>query len=491
MNTTLHSTLSKTSIKVMKYASLILAFGVAVAHAQVPEPLYMLPNHYPGGGLTQAPDGSLYGTSGDWIFTPDSLPYTIFKIAPSGTSTDVATFAQDGSQGTVPNAVTIAENGLLYGTTQGGGAGNAGVAFVVSNGTIRVLHNFETSDGAVPAGRLVEGIDGKLYGVTALGGAAGRGVIFSLGLTGNFSVVHSFAANEGEQPTGELVVGPNGSFYGTTLGGGANQIGTVFNLSLAGKLTTISSFGPDHGCPGTLTLGSDGNFYGGTGDSTYFNFVNPNYSCPAESGAGSLFSVTPAGVYTTLYSFTTNCDGGNNCPPFDPVDSLLEASDGNFYGVSEDGGNDDPICPSGTVFQFATTGQLQWYSFPAGGLGNPCCGMLQDTQGTLYGVTAGGNCLGFGTILSGGFTLNLGLPKPRPVSTIFYPSAGLIGTPVGIYGTNFIGATSVTFDNVAAQFRVISANYLVAVTPRTSTGAIAITSPGGTSVTKTKFVVIR
>ena len=248
MNTTHRLTLSKTSIKVMKCASLILAFGVAVAHAQVPEPLYMLPNHYPGGGLTQAPDGSLYGTSGIGSFLRTRYPTPSSKL-PLPELRPMSLHSRRTQSGNRPERGHYRGERTSLWDNAGRRRRQRGVAFVVSNGTIRVLHNFETSDGAVPAGRLVEGIDGKLYGVTALGGAAGRGVIFSLGLSGNFSVVHSFAANEGEQPTGELVVGPNGSFYGTTLGGGANQIGTVFNLSLAGKLTTISSFGPDHGCP--------------------------------------------------------------------------------------------------------------------------------------------------------------------------------------------------------------------------------------------------
>ena len=356
---------------------------------------------------------------------------------------------------------------------------------------ITVLHEFKTVDGANPGGRLTAGPDGKLYGVTIAGGTSDLGTIFSVDLSGKFTLIHSFSLNEGSQPTALLTLGPDGAFYGTTLTGGTNGVGTAFKLSSSSELTTLFSFGPTHGCPGTLTLDSDGNFYGVTSDSQYSNFENENYFCLASGlGSGSLFRMSMDGTYTTLYEFTgSQC--GQGCSPTAPVDSLLEASDGGLYGVSQDGGY-NPICASGTVFEFTRGRTLNWFSFPEGAVGNPCCGLLQDPEGVIRGVAAGGDCLSFGTVLSGGYELNLGLPKPRPGVTLFSPRDGKVGASVGIHGTKFIGVDSVTFDGTPASFLVVSANYLIAQVPAGATsGKIFVSSPGGQSESKGNFTVLK
>ena len=104
----------------------------------------------------------------------------------------------------------------------------------------------------------------------------------------------------------------------------------------------------------------------------------------------------------------------------------------------------------------------------------------------------GGDCLSFGTSFSGGFELNLGLPKPRPVVSLFFAQYGKAGALVGVDGTNFIGVGSVTFNRKPAAFSVISASYLVAEVPSgATTGKMFIANPGGVTESKQSFTVLQ
>ena len=77
-----------------------------------------------------------------------------------------------------------------------------------------------------------------------------------------------------------------------------------------------------------------------------------------------------------------------------------------------------------------------------------------------------------------------------PTITSFTPTFGPVGTSVTITGTNFTGATSVTFNNVTATFVVNSATQITATVPSTATtGQIRVTTPGGTATSTTSFTV--
>jgi uncharacterized repeat protein (TIGR03803 family) len=130
------------------------------------------------------------------------------------------------------------------------------------------------------------------------------------------------------------VQGGDGYFYGTTAGGGANSLGTVFKISTSGALTNLYSFiGSDDGenPQAGLALGSDGNFYGTT------------QSGGTNGGGGTIFKITATGALTTLYSFTGGNDGSN------PQASLVQGSDGAFYGTTVNGGKSG----AGTVFRLS------------------------------------------------------------------------------------------------------------------------------------------
>ena len=82
-------------------------------------------------------------------------------------------------------------------------------------------------------------------------------------------------------------------------------------------------------------------------------------------------------------------------------------------------------------------------------------------------------------------------PAPGPTISSFTPTGGLAGTVVTVLGSNFTGATQVTFNGVAATaFTVNSATQLTVTAPvGVTTGPIGITTPAGTATSATNFTV--
>jgi len=253
------------------------------------------------------------------------------------------------------------------------------------------------TDGALPAASVIQAHDGNIYGTTLAGGTApsgGGGVVFQITPSGTETNLYSFCQAAGSCIDGvvprDLIEGPDGNFYGITEEGGANSAnpdGTVFRITSAGNLTTIYSFCSIAGCTdgsgplGGLTLGSDGNLYGTT------------YNGGNNSG-GTIYKMTLAGVESPLYSFCST--GGANCTDGkNPAATLIQGSDGNFYGTTEAGGANG----KGTVFKISSTGTFATlYSFCSKG-GTACtdgetpqgvAGLVEGTDGNFYGTTEGG-----------------------------------------------------------------------------------------------------
>ena len=198
-----------------------------------------------------------------------------------------------------------------------------------------------TTKGIAPRAGLAQGIDGNYYGTTSRGGVHGLGTVFRLTPAGKLTTLIEFSGNEsihrGSVPLGELVFGPDGNFYGTTSEGGALGHGTVFRLSPNGNLTTLIDFtgnGVENkgASPmGGLTLGVDGFFYGTTREGGLDNL-------------GTVFKLHPAGNLTTLFEFTGTA--GSHPGSF-PEGTVVQGSDGAFYGTTSKGGLSD----HGTVFK--------------------------------------------------------------------------------------------------------------------------------------------
>ena len=464
-------------------ACLILQGGFHAASAQAPiTVLHDFGAISLNGGLVQAPDGTFYGTSGDILGIPTIPAGAIFHMTTSGQVTILYQFPADGSQGLAPNALIQASDGNFYGTNMTGGSAQAGTAFRLgASGQMTIIHVFQGSDGSAPSGRLVEGIDGSLYGATLYGGSAGQGTIFQITRSGMLNTIVSFSGANGSHPNGGLVPAGINAFYGSTLAGGAGGGGTIFKVTTAGALQTLYSFSGVHGCPSALTPASDGNLYGTTADITFFPA-----SCFAAvfGGFGSIFRITPKGAFSNLHSM-----GGNGLSPAFPSGPLLQASDGNFYGVSNVGGSG--FLNPGTIFRYTPAGQLTWSSFQGGSQGaSPCCELVQAAAGGIYGVTQGFVDIEFGPEDAVTYVLTAGLPKPLPVIAGFRPVSGPPGTVVTLFGEYFISSSAVNFNGIPAGFRTMSSGAVVTVVPAGATsGTISLTTAAGTALSRQSFTV--
>lgn len=478
--------------------------------------------------------------------------------------------------GAIPMAELIqGADGNYYTTTTIGGAGTCpgevedqipgcgAVVKITPAGALSVLYSFpyDTStstapDGWFPQAGLVQGKDGNFYGVASEGGTGGLscadttglsgcGTVFKLTKTGTLTVLHSFCGGsgcdslttDGAGPTGRLVFGANGELYGTTQTGGIydgfyNQ-GTIFRITTSGVYTILhlfqGNFGsePDGANPAAgLTLASNGVFYGTT-------------TAGGASKEGTVFKMTAAGVVTLLHSFTGSSDGSM------PIGALVQASDGNLYGTCYSGGANG----TGTVFRITLKGVFtKIYDFAAevapGNIGYlPKAGLIQASDGNLYGTAWEGGAFNDGTIYqltlggagtleasfeaSTGFSplgallqgtdgrlyatlqnnggensddvqdqgaisvLNLGLDPPAPGPFVFSPAKGLVGAKVTLRGSAFVGTTAVKFNGTLAVSVVDASGYITATVPMgASSGPITVTTAGGITTSKTSFTVL-
>ena len=255
----------------------------------------------PYADLVQASDGNLYGTTEYGGTNDDGV---VFRITTNGTPTPLYSFT-GGRDGANPQGGLVqAGDGNLYGTTEDGGTNFDGTVFRIStNGALTPLYSFtDGHDGAFPEAGLVQAHDGNLYGTTYEGGTNGYGVIFRIATNGALTPLYSFTnGHDGAAPAAGLVQANDGNLYGTTEGGGTNLDGAIFRITTNGVLTPLYSFtdGHDGGTPAAgLVQANDGNLYGTTYDG-------------GTNGYGDVFRITTNGVLTPLYSFTDGRDGAD------------------------------------------------------------------------------------------------------------------------------------------------------------------------------------
>lgn len=440
----------------------------------------------PYSALVQGTDGNLYGTTSNGGANGRG---TVFKLTTTGSLTTIYNFCSSTNcaDGSIPQAgLILGADGNFYGTTVFGGAGTTycgsgcGTAFKITPaGTLTVLHSFcvlaSCLDGYTPQGVLVQASDGNFYGTTPNGGSNFQGTVFKMTPAGNVTTLYAFCRNsgcsDGETPLAGLVQGSNGLLYGTTSDGGFNFYGEVFSISTTGTFNVVHNFDQTDGShpSNTLIQASNGLFFGtaqGGGTST---------AC-FGSGCGVVFAMNATGSFPGVLSLNYN-DGA-----YPEYAAMVQASDGKFYGTTAGGGSSG----DGTIFRLTPTGVLTTlYVFCT----NVTCpdgegvnSIMQATNGTLYGTTAGGGTTGDGTI----FSLSEGLPAfVAPL-----PGFGRAGAKINILGNGFTGATAVSFNGSSASFTVVSSTLISATVPSGATsGKITITTPTGTLSSKISFRV--
>jgi uncharacterized repeat protein (TIGR03803 family) len=328
--------------------------------------------------------------------------------------------------------------------------------------TVTILYSFGGSptDGNDPVAGLVQGSDGNFYGTTRNGGANGVGSVFRISPSGTYTSLYSFGSypGDGEFPYAGLVQGSDSNFYGTTDEGGDYNWGTVFRISPSGTYTSLYFFGsypadgyyPEAG----LVQGNDGNFYGTTSEG-------------GADNAGTVFRISPSGAYTTLYSFIY-ADGAS------PLAGLVQGSDSNFYGTTEFGGKACMIAGScGTVFRISPSGiYTNLHSFvghPSDGA-SPEAGLVQGSDGNLYGTTVIGGKYGPGTI----FKLAVGCAYTLSATNFTLPAkGGMKSVRVKVAGT-------------ACSWMAVSNDPFITITSGsnyTGNGKVYYTVPGNTNTT--------
>ena len=371
----------------------------------------------PLAGLTQASDGSLYGTTAEGGSTFRDVSSTgggtVFRLDTAGNLVTLYNFGtpdsgDPASPGSFPESKLLdARDGNLYGTTTGGFGcvfklSKAGVLEVVA----RVADTFHRSNGDLiqatdgsifgtvapryptysawvyrvdPAGLvtttyqwrypmasystgLIQAWNGSLYGMTV-------GTVFRLDPSGTLVTLHTFVDSEGTQPAANLLQASDGALYGTTAAGGTADYGTIFRIDTSGAFTTLHDFGTGQNgaFPTGIIEGVEGVFYGTTRDGGF--------------GAGTVFRLDSTGASGTLHRFTGQArDGGDGATP----GPLRRGSDGWLYGTTQDFGPFN----FGTVFRMSTGGELTTlHAFTGYDTGPPTGGVLEASNGSFYGQT--------------------------------------------------------------------------------------------------------
>lgn len=346
------------------------------------------------GSLLLASDGNFYGLTAFGGINSDG---TVFKITPAGVETVLWSFG-NGNDGSNPYGNLMqGSDGNFYGMTNVGGLYNWGTVFKITPaGVETVLWSFANgNDGANPYGSLIQGSDGNFYGMTYaggtyqgyVGGVYYAGTVFKITPAGVETVLWSFGnGGDGSIPYGNLVLGGDGNFYGMTYAGGGDGMGTIFKITPAGAETLLWSFGAggDGADPvGSLTLGSDGNFYGLT-------------PVGGANGAGTVFKITPGGAETVFYSFDYAAGDG-----YYPAGGLIQETDGNFYGTTGYGGSTN----GGTIFDITPSGtETVLYSFGSASAGfdglMPHGDLTLGSDGAFYGMTTYGGANDLGTVFT-------------------------------------------------------------------------------------------
>jgi uncharacterized repeat protein (TIGR03803 family) len=417
----------------------------------------------PTAGLVLGDDGNFYGTTGAGGAYNGG---TVFKITPSGNLTTLYSFCAESNctDGEYPEAtLVLGSDGDFYGTTYWAGAnansslyddGGGTVFKITPAGKLTTLYSFcshpNCLDGDSSLGGLIQAPDGTFYGTTIAGGTGllcdgGCGTIFNLTSTGTLTTLHNFCSqkpcDDGGMPMAGLLLASNGSFYGTTnYYGTSGAYGTAFVLAPPDQFNTLVNFCYGPGCEGSnpsagLIPGTNGKLYGTTGLYTKTGCL----SSDGRGGCGTIFSLTEDGSLDTLFSFcipqgkqgpiTFNCRDGAG-----PLGGIMQATNGNFYGVTMFGGTFDEPDGDGTVFEYSA--------------------------------------------------------RLGPFVT-FVRASGTVGQTVGILGQGFTGTTSVSLNGSQMTFTVDSDTFLEATIPaRATTGLVTVTTPGGALTSNVVFNVL-
>jgi uncharacterized repeat protein (TIGR03803 family) len=406
---------------------------------------YSTDGGHPSGSLIQATNGVLYG------MTEHGGIYGYGVLFQYDIATDLYTKLFDfeglNDGGNPVGSLIQASNGKLYGMTSIGGLNNKGVLFEydISSNVSSIKFDFDgATNGSYPTGSLIQATDGKLYGMTSQGGLNNLGVIFQFNpANGSFVKKFNFSSTTGSEPLGSLFQATDGRLYGMTQHGGLNNKGVLFQyipvLNSYTKKVDFSGFTSGSNPQGSVMQASNGKLYGMTYDGGTdnlgvlfeYNFTSSTFIKKLDFGraingrypSGTLLKSTDGKLYgTTLEGGINNCGVLFQYDPatqfylkkidFDsisngqlPRSTLIQATDGMLYGITEKGG----VNNLGIIFQYnpllnTLTKKIDFDGSIKGS--EPWAGLFQANDGMLYGTTSKGGINNKGVLFQYDFFMN-------------------------------------------------------------------------------------
>jgi uncharacterized repeat protein (TIGR03803 family) len=345
-----------------------------------------------------------------------TLTTALASIAEAQTPAVSPVLAFSGSR--VPDGVILGPDGALYGATVSSSSVTGGLIFraTTDGSSVETVYQFGSQDGVGPAGALLLGSDGQLYGTAQFsngGISVGGGTVFRVAPNGTgFTTLHSFGPStsnnvnsnpintDGASPHGALIEGSDGFLYGVARFGGPAGAGTVYKVGKDGSgFTLLHAFAAitsssavivnaDGAHPRAKLVESAGFFYGTT-------------NVGGAHGQGTIFRLAFDGsAFELLHEFTTptapsgstvavNQDGAL------PQAGLTDGGDGLLYGTTVVGGANG----GGVLYSITPDGSVMTalHNFVGESGTEPVGTLLLASDGRLYGTTSAG-----GTTASGG-----------------------------------------------------------------------------------------
>ena len=200
----------------------------------------------------------------------------------------------------------------------------------------------------------------------------------------------------------------------------------VAGVAQAQTFTVLANYGDAFSRFSSFAQGRDGNLYGTVIDNNY----------------GSVLKVTPSGTLTVLYNFCALSGCTDGAYP----GALMLATDGNFYGTTGGRGISGSCGGSGcgTIFKITPGGAFTLLHSFAGPEGSYPSGLIEGSDGNLYGTTGGG---GSGSICTAGCGTIFKMTSTGSITTLHNfnkidgtgPTGLIQGNDDDLYGTTYAG----------------------------------------------------
>ena len=260
------------------------------------------------------------------------------------------------------------------------GSNSQEVFRITSAGVLEDVVNFANNRAYnyVLPGALAPSSDGRYYGVEYSINPGNEGEIFYISAAGTAPVI----ARGPLKNVFPMTEAADGDLYGTVAAGPRGF--ALFKLTLGGTMTDLTG-GLTGEFGGPPLQASDGNFYGVS------SFTTARLS--------AVYRITPSGELKVLYTLPSGETGAG---------PLMQATNGLIYGTAVF--DPQPSCsadtPVGEIFSVSLSGQYQTVqtltgcnaSTINGTIAGPQAGLLEASDGYLYGSTVASGADGYGTI---------------------------------------------------------------------------------------------